>query len=241
MTPRRCVAALVILGVTGQVLPARAESKPDDDDGPPRLSLPTESDRAAWTQPGFRLELGFVYGELVGLGGAPSGRLLGPILGVGVRLDESWSLDASFEYESASATGGLSGLRYAATLAPMWHVTPSLSVGVGIGVGGIVEGRTSRPDPSPLGTTISSTYTFPDASTPLPSCSGAGVAGVVRGEWMTVLGPRSSLGVVLALDGQWTGCVDDTGRVEPDTGASIVRRQWWPHVGGTLGLVIAWR
>ena len=32
--------------------------------------------------------------------------------------------------------------------------------------------------------------------------------------------------------GQWTGCVDDTGRVEPDTGQAIVRRQWWPHVGG---------
>ena len=41
--------------------------------------------------------------------------------------------------------------------------------------------------------------------------------------------------------GQWTGCVADTGRVEPDTGLAIVRRQWWPHAGLTVAWGIMWR
>jgi hypothetical protein len=213
----------------------------DDDDAPVRLSLPTEEDREAWTRPGFRLQLGVALGELAGLGGAPGGRLLGPLVRVGVRLDESWSLMGGFAYESASATNQLSGLRFAGTLEPTWHVTRSLALAVGFGFGGIVEGRTSRPDPTPLASTLTGSYTFPDASTPLPSCNGVGITGLLRGEWTTVLGPRSSLGVAVTFEGQWTGCVDDSGRVEPDTAAAIVRRQWWPHVGGTVALEIGWR
>ena len=58
-----------------------------DDEGPPRFSLPTQSDRDAWLRGGFRLSLGLTYGRLVGLEGAPSGRLLGPTVRVGLRLD----------------------------------------------------------------------------------------------------------------------------------------------------------
>jgi hypothetical protein len=216
--------------------PARA-----DDDGPVRTSLPTESDRAAWTEPGFRLALGVGYGELVGLGGAPGGRLLGPVLRLGYRADAAWSLMASFAYQSASKAGGLSGLRYAGTIEPTWHVLPGLAIAVGVGFGGIVEGRTGRASPDPQPGTLDASYTFPDASTPLPSCSGAGVAGLVRAEWLFVLGPRSATGAALELLGQWTGCEQATGVVEPDTGQPIVRRQWWPHVGGTLSWMIAWR
>ena len=36
-------------------------------DDPVRLTLPTESDRAAWTTPGFRIALGAAYGRLAGL------------------------------------------------------------------------------------------------------------------------------------------------------------------------------
>ena len=41
--------------------------------------------------------------------------------------------------------------------------------------------------------------------------------------------------------GQWTGCVHDTNRFEPDTGKAIVRRQFWPHAGATLTAGISWR
>ncbi len=212
----------------------------DEEEGPPKLSMPTEADRLAWRHPGFRLGLGLTYGEFHGLRGAPSGRLLGPKLRVGLRLDETWSLIASFEYTSASRSpNGLAGLRFAGTLDPTWHVTPSLSLAVGFGFGGIVEGGSTRMDPPPLH--VESTYTFPDASHPIASCSGVGAAALARGEYAYVLGPRAALTVAAEAVGQWTGCVDDTGRVEPDTGQTIERHQWWPHVGATLTVGIAWR
>jgi hypothetical protein len=223
------------------IAPAASTTSTADDDGEPRLSLPTQADRTAWQTSGFRLGLGLVYGRMVGLRGAPSGRLLGPTVRVGLRLDESWSLLASFQYAAASQSGGLSGLRFAGTLDPTWHITPSVSVAVGFGFGGIVEGRTGRMDADPLPSTIDTSYTFPDARTPVASCSGVGVAGLARVEWAYVLGPRTQTSVSLEVVGQWTGCVDDTNRIEPDTGTAIVRRQWWPHTGATLAWGITWR
>jgi hypothetical protein len=213
----------------------------DEEEGPPKLSLPTEADRQAWRRPGFRLFLGASYGELHGLGGAPSGRLLGPTLRLGVRLDETWSIAGSFVYASASRAGALSGLRYAGTIDPTWHVTPSVSLAFGVGFGGIVEGVTGRVDAGPLPDEIESSYTFPDASTPVARCSGAGATGLVRGEWALVLGPRSQLAIAAEVLGQWTACVDDTGRIEPDSGDAIVRRQFWPHVGASLTAGVTWR
>ncbi len=110
-----------------------------------------------------------------------------------------------------------------------------------MGFGGIVEGHTSRPDVDPLPNTLNTSYTFPSPSPPLPSCSGVGVAGLVRAEWSIVLGPRALTSLSLEALGQWTGCVSDTGLVEPDTGQSIVRRQWWPHVGASGTWGIMWR
>lgn len=225
--------------------PAEASDKPvitDEEEGPPKLSLPTEEDRQAWKKPGFRLSLGMTYGELHGLRGAPSGRLLGPILRMGVRLDADWSLMSSFMYASASRAGELSGLRFAGTVDPTWHITPSLSLAFGFGFGGIVEGGPSRPmDASPAPDTLESSYTFPDASTPIASCSGVGAAALVRGEFATVMGPRSQFHASIELVGQWTGCVDDTGNLEPDTGEAIERRQWWPHIGGVVTAGFTWR
>lgn len=236
----RLAIAVVITAAALVPAAAHAATPGADDDGPPRLSLPTAADGAAWQQSGFRLQLGLVYGRLIGLEGAPSGRLLGPVVRMGLRLDQDWSVLASFEYASAAAAGGLSGLRFAGTIDPTWHVTRHLSLAVGFGFGGIVEGSTSRPDPSPPGSTLSHSYTFPDARTPLPSCSGVGVAGLARAEWTWVLGPRSATSLALEVVGQWTGCVDDTGKID-GAGQSIVRRQWWPHSGGTLDWGFTWR
>jgi hypothetical protein len=220
---------------------AAASQTPADDDGEPRLSLPTEADRTAWQTSGFRLGLGLAYGRLTGLRGAPSGRLLGPTIRMGLRLDRSWSLLASFQYASASQPRELAGLRFAGTIDPTWHVTPSLAVALGFGFGGIVEGSTDRTDPEPLPSTLESSYTFPDADPPIASCNGVGAAGLARIEWGYVLGPRTQTQVSLEVVGQWTGCVDDTGRIEPDTGTAIVRRQWWPHTGATLAWGFTWR
>jgi hypothetical protein len=212
-----------------------------DEDPPPRLSLPTESDRALWKKPGFRFGLGLVYGRLYGINGPPNKQLIGPNIRAGVRLDDAWSLMGSLQYLYATGSGGTRGLRFAGTIEPTWHATQRLSFAAGIGFGGIVETGSSRPNPDPQPGTLDSSYTFPDARNPLPSCNGVGVAGLLRSEWLMVLGPRASTGLALEMDGQWTGCVDDTGRVEPDTATPIVRRQWWPHLGGSLTLEILWR
>ena len=212
-----------------------------EEEGPPRFSLPTQSDRDAWLRGGFRLSLGLTYGRLTGLEGAPSGRLLGATVRVGLRLDADWSLFASFQYTGASAPGGLSGLRFAGTVDPTWHASRHLSLALGLGFGGIVEGFSGRPDVEPLAGTIETSYTFPRASPPLPSCSGVGVAGLARAAWTFVLGPRTSTDLALEVMGQWTGCVEDTGRVEPDSGQAIVRRQWWPHAGAVGTWSFTWR
>jgi len=221
--------------------PAVTNDKGKDDEGEPRLSLPTEADRDAWKRGGFRLGLGLVYGRMEGLDGAPSGRLLGATIRAGLRLDADWSVLASFQYASASTAGGLSGLRFAGTVDPTWHVTSHLSLAIGLGFGGIVEGSTSRPEIPPLPSTLGASYTFPTPGPPLPSCSGVGVAGLGRAAWSIVLGPRAMTSFTLEGIGQWTGCIDDTGLVEPDTGQSIVRRQWWPHVGVVGGWEVMWR
>jgi hypothetical protein len=212
-----------------------------DEEGTPKLSLPTEADRVAWRQSGFRLGLGLAYGRLEGVRGPPSGRLLGVQIRAGLRLDAEWSVYTSFQYASASAKGGLSGLRFAGTIDPTWHVTPSLSLALGLGFGGIVEGKTGRLDVDPLPSTLDTSYTFPDARTPVPSCSGVGAAALIRGEWSYVVGPRLSTAVALEAIGQDTACVDRTGRVEPDTATPIVRRQFWQHAGVTLAWSVMWR
>jgi hypothetical protein len=214
----------------------------DEEEGPPKLSLPTEEDRVAWTKAGFRLHLGAAYGRMVGQRGAPSGRLIGAKLRVGLQLDAAWSVTTSFEYAQAKETRGLDGLRFLGTLDPTWHINRSFAVSIGFGFGGIVEGRnTGRPDAEPLATTLETSYTFPDSSPPIARCSGVGPAALARVEWGYVMGPRSRFTLSAEGTGQWTGCVHDTNRFEPDTGKAIVRRQFWSHAGFTLNAGIAWR
>jgi hypothetical protein len=221
----------------------------DENEGPPKLSLPTEEDREAWTKAGFRLSIGLTYGRFKGLRGAPSGRLLGPLLRVGMRLDKSWSIMSTFEYSGASSAStaaegyfikGLSGLRFAGTIDPTWHPTRSLSIAIGFGFGGLLSQRYSG-DPSPTGEEISSPYTFPNARRPLETCAGVGVSGLLRGEWMYVLGPRSAFSIAAQVMGQWTHCIGETGRLDDDTGQAIERYQYWPHIGSTLTAGFTWR
>ena len=250
MILRTAIAGAVLIAASiarGDAVPptttaaAVEQPKASDDDGEPRLSLPTESDRAAWLRSGFRLGVGLAYGKFDGVEGAPSGRLLGAVLHAGLRLDRDWSIIGTLEFESASQHLGLSGLRYSGTVDPTWHVTPHVSLAIGVGFGGLVEGNTGRPDASPLGSTLSTSYTFPNAHTPLPSCSGTGVVSLARVEWAWVMGPRASTSIAFETIGQWTDCIQATGMVEADTGQPIVRQQYWANVGATLAWGVSWR
>ncbi|MSP91198.1 MAG: hypothetical protein EXR79_05280 [Myxococcales bacterium] len=207
---------------------------------PFKLSLPTATDRESWRAPGLRLQLGYGYGQLEGLGGAPSGHSHTVLVRVGGRLDAQWSLLGSFQY--AGISGGLSGLRFAGTLDPTWNVTDALELAVGFGFGGLVEGRTGRKDEiSSDDKAIVSSKTYVGASPPLPSCNGVGAAGIVRAAWSVPLGALSSVTLALQGDGQWTGCKAPVGRVEPDTARPVVLRQWWPHIGGHAAILVGWR
>jgi len=230
-------------GPANSVMPTGVATAPvpaADDDGEPSFSLPTESDRAVWKKPGFRFGLGLLYSRFFGIHGPPNGAFIGPTVRLGIRLDDSWSLMGSLQYLFARS-GPMTGVRYGGTIEPTWHATEHLSLAVGIGFGGLVVSSSSRADPPPLATSLDTSYTFPNARTPMQSCNGSGVTGLLRADWMMVLGPRSSTGFALETDAQWTACVDDTGTVEPDTATSIVRRQWWGHFGGSLAWVILWR
>lgn len=222
---------------------ATATSDADDDDLPFRLSLPTESDRVAWRHAGFRLDLGLRHGWTNGLAGAPSGSGYGVVIRIGGRLDESWSVFSSFMYGAAS--GGakdLAALRYLAAIEPVFHIGDHLELGVGLGLGGMVEGGSRRADPdAALRDALVAPYTLPTASPPLPACNSAGVASTLRLAYAYVLGPTSRVGVEAQIDGQYAVCVDNTGEVEPDTATAIVRRQWWPHYGASLALTVGWR
>jgi len=246
----RAITSAVALAVAALTWPAGAAATPaapavsaqrktSDDDGPVRFSLPTEGDQVAWTRPGFRFGLGFGYGRMVGLAGAPDGNTLGPTIRLGLRLDERWSLLASFQYLYAFGEHGVQGLRYVGTLEPTWHVTRRLSLALGLGFGGIVGGSDNPSPGTPPVDGIS--YTFPDAGHPMSSCSGVGVAGLIRVEYLFVVGPRASTGPTLQAELQWTGCVDESSRTDPDTAEAIVSRQWWPHFGVSTAWIFLWR
>lgn len=227
MKRRALLVALVLASA-----PAAAET---------RRSLRLESNRAAWQLPGFRLGLGAHYDRLVGLDGAPGGGAIGAWIRPALRLDARWSLATSLQY-AVLQSGDLTGMRFSGTVDPTWHVTPDLALAFGLGVGGIVEsGSTDRADPTPTADELETSYTFPDARMPLPSCSGLGAAGLVRAEYGVALGPHSRITIAAELIGQWTGCVEEGARVEPDTGRPISRRQWWPHTGGAFSIGVTWR
>lgn len=206
-----------------------------------KQSISIETDEQGWQHAGFRLGLGLAYGRMEGLRGAPSGRLLGPVLHAGLRLDKDWSLLATFQYQSASASGGLSGLRFSGTVDPTWHVTPHLALSLGLGFGGLVEGSTGRADLAPQATDVS--ITLPSASPPVPSCVGVGASGLLRAEYMWIIGPHSQTNVSIEALGQYTSCVKrgQTNAVDPDTAQPIIRTQYWPHAGFTVAWGVAWR
>jgi hypothetical protein len=223
---------------------AAAATTETEDLLPFKLSLPTEEDAAAWQTPGFRMQLGVGFGMLQGLAGTPGSKNIPILVRIGARLDRDWSLFGSFQFAVAGwrKNGDLSGLRFAGTIDPTWHITDHLDLAAGFGFGGLVEGSTGRSDPNAeQRASLVASYTFPSARTPMVTCSGLGVTGNLRATYMWVLGPLSATGFALQTDGQWTACVETVGRVEPDTAQSIVRRQWWANAGGSLTWVISWR
>lgn len=204
-----------------------------------KTSLAIETDQEAWRRPGFRVSLGYMLDGLVGAEAAlPDGAIHTAVLRVGARLDADWSLFATLRY--GVRHNRPLGLRYSGTLEPTVHLTDELSLALGVGVAGFVITETEQPSPEPE-TRVIATYTLPNADALVSSCLGAGVIALARLDYTLVSSDLYAYGPSVQLDTQWTGCVEQLGRADPDTGEPINLRQFWQHFGASLGFSFWWR
>ncbi|MGI5861334.1 MAG: hypothetical protein ACOX6T_04655 [Myxococcales bacterium] len=216
----------------------QAEREAVEDDGyEVRLSLPTEDDRAAWLQPGLRVELAIEYGVLLPHGPAP--RIGGFTAHVRprLRIDELWSIAATFGY--TVVRGDYQGVRWSAVVEPIFHPIPSLGISLALGYGGLSVTRTSGSFPVGSSTETGS-RTLSDGER-LYACSGGGWVSQARVEYLAVVGPLFSTGPYLVADGQWTGCEQSFGKIDRETGEQAMGRQWWLSLGGAIGWWLSWR
>lgn len=254
--------ALLVVGGGGAVSAARAGEPPPapalpdaatpaneggderdeagEDDVDYERSLPLESDAQGWERPGFRFALGYSFELQHGLQGVPPAKVHNLVIRGGARLDGAWSLLATFDY--GFMDGALSGIRYAVTLDPTWHPIPHLSLALGFGFGGILGGSNERfdwmrDDPSQG---LVAAYTEPNAHVALEACDGTGPTALVRAEWAWVLDDIWSIAVQIEGRGFWVACESEASYDE-ETFMPILHRQYWPLLGGSLGLVFEWR
>ena len=96
------------------------------------------------------------------------------------------------------------------------------------------------PSPEPADPLIAS-LTLPDTTRLLGACSGTGVIATLRAEYTFLVGELFATGPALTADVQWTGCVETLTRVDPDTGAAIVLRQYWRHASLGASWMVWWR
>jgi hypothetical protein len=200
-----------------------------------RLSLPTESDAAAWAAPGLRVQLGYGYGRVAGSGPAWSWRGHNVLLRPSVRLDEHWGLGVAMLYGTAPG-----GVRWSVTAEPTFFLWRQTAVTVGLGYGGLsvsdpfaFGGRSPGPDE------VVSRDLADDET--LHSCTGSAVSGLLRIEHLFVAGPLFASGPMVQGQGQWTRCQATFGRTNAETGRPVVLTQWWRQSSLMFGWWLAWR
>lgn len=224
----------ILLALAG--LGAELESEPEPE---VKTSLAVETDEEAWRRSGFRVSLGYMLDGLLGASDAlPDGAVHTAVLRVGARLDADWSLFATLRY--GVRHNRPLGLRYSGTVEPTLHLTDELSLALGVGVAGFVITDTGASSPEPE-TRVIATYTLPNADALVSSCLGAGVIALARLDYTLVSSDLYAYGPSVQLDSQWTGCVQQLGRADPDTGQPIQLRQFWQHFGASLGFSFWWR
>lgn len=255
---RRCLLLCVLLSASTGLVQAQepAEAPAPDGEAVPaeepdpralareledvefRVSLPTEEDTELWKQSGFRFQFGYAFGWLDGAGELPSAMAHEIVVRAGARLEPEWSLFGTLSY--GFTDGEICGVRFIATIEPTFHPVPELAIALGWGLGGFVETASTRPDPAPeQEESLVAPYTMTEGV--IPVCTGLGTAAVLRVDYQFVLGNLFSMGPSLEGAVMWTGCEEDTGRVEPDTAEAIVRRQWWQHYTISAGWMFSWR
>jgi hypothetical protein len=208
------------------------------DDLAPKTSLRVLSDEEAWSSGGFRVGLGYALEGLLAPDPVPAGVVHAALLRLGARLDADWSLLGTFRY--GVLPGAPPMLRFSGTIEPTLHLGDALSLGIGLGLGGVVHPDTGARTPEPVDPLIAS-LTLPDTTQLLGACSGTGVIATLRAEYTFLVGELFATGPALTADVQWTACVETLTRVDPDTGAAIVLRQYWRHASLGASWMVWWR
>lgn len=219
---------------------ARPDGVPDAlfDAVDPKTSLAVLSDEAAWASTGFRVGLGYTLEGLLAEAPVPAGVVHAAQVRLGARLDADWSLLGTFRY--GVLPGATPMLRFSGTVEPTLHVGDGLSLGVGLGLGGLVHPSTGARTPEPTDPLIAS-LTLTDTTRLLGACSGTGAIATLRAEYTFQVGELFATGPAVTADVQWTACVETLTRVDPDTGAAIVLRQYWRHTSVGVGWMVWWR
>jgi hypothetical protein len=200
-----------------------------------RLGLPTQSAVDAWRNPGLRVQLGYGYGIVRGVGPAFSFRSQTALLRPSVRLDRYWALGIGLLYGT-----GPNGLRWGGTLEPTFYPWRDLAVTVGAGYGGLLVSDPNASSGTLQGTPVTVSRDLV-AGERLTSCEGAALTALARVEYLFVVGPLFATGPFAQANGQWTHCQNTLGDTDPETGRPIVLTQWWTQRSATFGWWLAWR
>jgi hypothetical protein len=200
-----------------------------------RLSLPTQSDRDAWHNPGLRVAIGYGYGIVKGSGPAASFRSQTVLLRPSVRLDRQWALGVAMLYGVAPQ-----GVRWSVTAEPTFFPWRELAVSVGIGYGGLLTNNPNASNGTLQGSAETVSRNLVDGER-LNSCSGSALISSLRAEYLFVAGSLFASGPFAQANAQWTQCQETFGRTDNETGRPVVLTQWWQQQGATFGWWFAWR
>ena len=197
-----------------------------------RLSMPTESDRAAWAKPGLRVQLGYGYGMVHGAGPAYSFHSQSALLRPSIRLDERWALGVTMLYGT-----GPGGVRWSATVEPTLFLWRQLGISAGLGYGGLFISN-SNVNTGTL-STVTVSRTLSD-SEHLSSCTGSALVSALRADYLLVAGSLFASGPFVDLNEQWTACTQSFGQHD-EAGRLVELTQWWRQTTATFGWWFAWR
>ncbi len=219
----------------------RVETERDlvtDDHYVVHLSMPTESDRKAWMEPGLRVDLALDGGRLWGRATAPPLTTIGAQVRSRYRLDRRWSVFAALRY--AVVRGSWTGAAWSAIVGPLFHPLPQMGISLGVGYGGLDVHPANGTGFAPPGNTDSISRTLGDNET-MFACAGGAWVSQASLEYLVVVGPLFETGPYLRADLQWTGCEETFQNTDLETGLPAVGRQWWLDRGADVGWWFAWR
>ncbi len=221
--PLACGAAVAWACALLWAMPLRAEI----DEPVTRVSDTTETTTSQWERFGFRLHLRLGYQDWEGLQGVPSGDGFNLNLEPACRLTALWSLGLDLDYTILLTD--MSGVRLSVAVAPTWHLTDGLQVGLAVGYVAILA---------------SWTYDTATNAADLPqtgNCDGEGALGKLRLGYLFQMSDNWSTGPTLAASLAWVHCrsVSSTS-IDDDAYSSPWLDPWWQYEVNAMWAV-TWR